>query len=109
MAIKTLLFDFDGTLADTNALISHSHLHVLEEYYPGAYNLDSVRAFNGPSLEMVYGSLNPQEKDQMIKKYRAYNERHHDDMVKLFPKVSENLAKLQKHGIQLGVVSTKYN
>lgn len=109
MAIQTVLFDFDGTLADTNALISHSHLHVLEEYYPGEYDLDRVRAFNGPSLDMVYGSLNPTEKDVMIAKYRAYNETHHDEQVRLFDGVKESLATLKANGITLAVVSTKKN
>ncbi|MGX7419055.1 pyrophosphatase PpaX [Carnobacterium gallinarum] len=109
MAIQTVLFDFDGTLANTNALISHSHLHVLEEYYPGVYDLDRVRAFNGPSLDMVYSGLNPDEKDSMIAKYRAFNEAHHDEMVHLFTGVKESLAELKANGICLAVVSTKYN
>ena len=78
VSIETVLFDFDGTLANTNALISQSHLAVLEEYFPGEYDLEAVRAFNGPTLEMVYGKLNPLEKETMIAKYIQFNEAHQD-------------------------------
>lgn len=109
MSIETVLFDFDGTLADTNALISQSHLAVLEEYFPGEYDLESVRAFNGPTLEMVYGKLNPLEKETMIAKYRHFNETHHDEMVTIFEGVAENLDRLKSAGIRLAVFSSKRN
>lgn len=109
MTIETVLFDFDGTLADTNALISQSHLAVLEEYFPGEYDLESVRAFNGPTLEMVYGELNPLEKETMIAKYRQFNETHHDEMVTVFDGVVENLERLKSAGLRLAIVSSKRN
>jgi len=37
MTIRTILFDLDGTLIDTNELIIQSFLHTLEKYYPGRY------------------------------------------------------------------------
>lgn len=109
MKFKAVLFDFDGTLADSNDLINRSHLSVLEEYYPGMYTLDSVRQFNGPSLEEVYGTLNQAEKDVMIAKYRSYNALYHDDMIRLFDGVKEELIVLKEQGVQLAVVSTKRN
>lgn len=109
VSIETVLFDFDGTLANTNALISQSHLAVLEEYFPGEYDLEGVRAFNGPTLEMVYGKLNPLEKETMIAKYRQFNEAHHDEMVTVFEGVTENLERLKSIGIRLAIVSSKRN
>lgn len=38
MAVKALLFDFDGTLLNTNDLIIQSFMHVLEERFPGQYS-----------------------------------------------------------------------
>ena len=35
--IKTILFDFDGTLFDTNELIVRTFQHVLDKYHPGEY------------------------------------------------------------------------
>ncbi|MEG0288699.1 MAG: pyrophosphatase PpaX [Carnobacterium sp.] len=109
MKIETVLFDFDGTLADTNELIRRSHLEVLEEYYPGEYDAEKVRAFNGPPLDLIYSNINFAEKETMIAKYRAFNELYHDELVTLFDGVQNSLRLLKQNGIQLGVVSTKRN
>ncbi len=34
---KALLFDFDGTLLDTNELIIQTFMHVLNKRFPGQY------------------------------------------------------------------------
>lgn len=109
MKYEAVLFDFDGTLADSNELINRSHLSVLEEYYPGMYTLESVRQFNGPSLDEVYGRLDWEEKDTMIAKYREYNAIYHDEMIRLFDGVTEQLHVLKEKGMKLAVVSTKRN
>ena len=106
--ITTVLFDFDGTLADTNELISASHLHVLDHYFPGEYTTERVRPFNGPSLEQTYRQLQPEKYEEMIRMYREYNHRVHDDLIKAFPGVKESLTALKKQGLKLAVVSTKY-
>lgn len=109
MSIETVLFDFDGTLADSNALINQSHMSVLEEYYPGEYTLESVRKFNGPSLQTTYQMLNLEKSEEMIAKYREYNAVYHDQMIRLFEGVEENLRLLKDKGIRLAIVSTKRN
>lgn len=106
--ITTVLFDFDGTLGDTNNLIAMSHLHVLENYFPGVYTKESVRVFNGPSLEQTYRELMPTKVDEMVAMYREYNHRMHDDLITAFPNVKESLIALKAAGLKLAVVSTKY-
>lgn len=105
--IKTILFDFDGTLANTNRLIAQSHLSVLDRYFPGEYDEESVKIFNGPPLDEVYGQLLPEKKDQVIAEYREFNHAHHDDLITSFPKVTEVLTELKKLNIQMAIVSTK--
>ncbi|TLG79881.1 pyrophosphatase PpaX [Vagococcus zengguangii] len=106
--IETVLFDFDGTLADTNSLIAQSYLHVLDKYFPGKFQTEeSVLAFNGPSLEEVFSSLDKANAEQMIKEYREYNHARHDEFIEVFPDVPEVLASLKKAGVKLAVVSTK--
>lgn len=108
-ALTTVLFDFDGTIADTNQLISESYLHVLNQYYPGEYTTELVKPFNGPSLNDVFNQINPEKGQQMVKEYREYNHRMHDELIRPFPEVKESLAKLKAAGLKLAVVSTKYN
>lgn len=105
--LQTVLFDFDGTLADTNELISDSHFHVVEEYFPGRFQREKMQSFNGPTLEDIYSYLDYEKKDEMIKKYRAYMMRTHDDTIALFPGIKELLKVIHDKGIKVGVVSAK--
>lgn len=106
--VRTVLFDFDGTLADTNHLIAQSYLHVFEKYLPGRFQTEeSVRQFNGPSLEEVFSSLLPEKTEEMVSFYREFNHKKHDELIREFPHVGEVLGKLKKSGIRLAVVSTK--
>ncbi|MBP1044148.1 pyrophosphatase PpaX [Vagococcus sp. BWB3-3] len=107
--LTTVLFDFDGTLADTNHLISESYLHVLNKYFPGEYDTEGVRHFNGPPLEEVFGNLLPEKADQMVREYREYNHAQHDALIQTFPDVNQSLRRLKAAGLNLAVVSTKYN
>lgn len=43
--IKALLFDFDGTLMDTNDLIIRTFTHVLERHFPGEYDRERILPF----------------------------------------------------------------
>lgn len=103
------LFDFDGTLANSNELINRTHYTVLEELFPGKYTMESVRQFNGPSLDEVYGTLIPDRKQEIITKYRQLNSELHDEMITLFNGVKEELTLLKEKGIKLAIVSTKRN
>ena len=107
MMIKALLFDFDGTLLDTNELIIQSFMHVFDEKFPGQYTKDDCIPLMGPSLRQTFERLTPNEVDEMIAKYRAWNEAHHDELVTQFDGVVETLHELHAMGIRLVIVSSK--
>lgn len=107
--LKAILFDFDGTLADTNQLITDSFLHVLTPLFPGKYNEENVQSFNGPPLEAVFKQLFPKDYKEKVSEYRRYNLEHHDELICLFPDVKEALTELKEAGFKLAIVSTKSN
>ena len=107
MEFKTILFDFDGTIADTNRLISESHFVVMEENFPGRFKMKEMAQFNGPSLEEIYGRLDQDRKDELVARYREVMLEKHDEMIGLFPGIKEMLGNLKQEGLRLGVVSTK--
>ncbi|MBP6563654.1 MAG: pyrophosphatase PpaX [Neisseriaceae bacterium] len=109
MTIDTVLFDFDGTLLNSNELIAQSHLYVLDHYYPGVYNRTSVRQFNGPPLSSVYERLDPLRAEDMMARYRSFGHDKHDEWVSLFPDVVTTLAQLRRAGKKIAIVSTKRN
>ncbi len=105
--IKALLFDFDGTLLDTNGLIIETFMHVLNERFPGQYQPQDCVRFLGPSLAETFKEIAPDEVEELIGKYRAWNLEHHDELVKEYEGVVETLEKLKEMGIRLAIVSTK--
>lgn len=105
--IKALLFDFDGTLLNTNDLIIQTFMHVLEERFPGQYRPEDCLQFIGPSLKETFEKIAPDEVDEMIAKYRKWNHEHHDELVKEYDGVIPTLEKLKEQNIRLAIVSTK--
>ncbi len=107
MTIKALLFDFDGTLLDTNELIIQTFMQIFDEKFPGQYTKDDCIPLIGPSLRQTFEALTPNEVDEMIAKYRAWNEEHHDELVTEYEGVEETLRELHAMGMRLVIVSSK--
>ncbi|RUL47399.1 MULTISPECIES: pyrophosphatase PpaX [Lysinibacillus] len=107
MQMKALLFDFDGTLLDTNELIIQTFMHVLEERFPGQYSPKDCIKFIGPSLKETFEQITPNEVDEMIEKYRQWNHEHHDELITEFDGVLPTLEKLKEQGVRMAIVSTK--
>ncbi len=107
MSIRTVLFDLDGTLIDTNELIIQSMLHTLEKYAPNQYNRENVLDFIGPPLDESFKWVEPTKVEEMIEVYREHNLYHHDSFVKPFDGVIETIKALKERGIKLGIVTTK--
>ncbi|ATP41744.1 pyrophosphatase PpaX [Solibacillus sp. R5-41] len=107
MKTKALLFDFDGTLLDTNDLIIQTFMQIFDEKFPGQYTTQDCLKFIGPSLKQTFDELTPGETDEMIAKYKKWNAEHHDQLVKGYDAVLETLEQLHAMGIKLAIVSTK--
>ena len=107
--LTTLLFDFDGTLLDTNELIFQTFEHVLGKHYPGKYERDEILPFLGPTLSETFGLIDPEKVEELIQEYREWNIANHDRLSVEFDGVSETMRKLKDAGYKMGIVSTKRN
>lgn len=105
--IKTLLFDLDGTLLDTNELIITSYLHVFDQLYPGRFSREDVLPFLGPTLFDAFASVDPDRVDEMITMYRTFNADQHDMLVREFEGVYETIRTLHENNFKMAIVSTK--
>lgn len=105
--ITTLLFDFDGTLLDTNELIVQTFLSVLGEHFPGEYGREDVLHFIGPSLEQTFTKIAPGKVSELSDQYRRLNRTLHDELVSEYDGVAETLRTLKSRGLKMAIVSTK--
>ncbi|WP_142828826.1 pyrophosphatase PpaX [Planococcus soli] len=105
--INTLLFDFDGTLLDTNELIIQTFLSVLGEHYPGRFGREDALHFIGPSLEQTFTAIDPERVEELTVQYRSLNRIMHDELVEEYDGVAETLRLLKAQGLKMAIVSTK--
>ncbi|CDQ39043.1 pyrophosphatase PpaX [Virgibacillus salexigens] len=106
MSIRTILFDLDGTLIDTNELIIASFIHTFH-FYNLDFSREEIIEFNGPPLVDTFKKINPIQADAMVQTYREHNLQEHDNYVIAFPNVVETVSQLKDKGIQLAIVTTK--
>ena len=106
MSINTVLFDLDGTILDTNDLITHSFKYTFETYGL-TFSNEEILQFNGPPLIETFTNINPEMAAEMVETYREHNMKHHDEYVKLFPHVIETLEQLKEHNKKLAIVTAK--
>lgn len=105
--INALLFDFDGTLLDTNELIIQTFIAVLGEHFPGRYEREDILHFIGPSLEQTFESIDAERAVELTAQYRTINKQLHDELITEYDGVTETLRLLKARGIKMAIVSTK--
>lgn len=105
---RAVLFDFDGTLADSYAAITASVNHVLAHHAQPALSEQQVRGLVGHGLEQLMLAVLPDS--DPVTNARLYREHHPAIMgplTRLLPGVAEGLPALQAAGIKMGVCSNK--
>jgi pyrophosphatase PpaX len=106
--IKTVLFDLDGTIVDTNELILSTYLHVLAGQPGEPWTRERLIPHMGaPLIEQMMMFTGQSDVEAFIRTYREYNLRMHDELVREFPHVKEVMEALRRNGIRMGVVTSK--
>jgi pyrophosphatase PpaX len=107
MRFPIVLFDLDGTVIDSGAIIlasmRHTALEVLGLELPDEQLMASV---GGPGLEAQMHALSPERVEELVAVYRAHNEPLHDELVG-FVGMDDVLVRLKDEGRRLGIVTAK--
>jgi pyrophosphatase PpaX len=106
-----LLFDLDGTLADSIALLLASFHHTFHAHGRTAPPDEEWIAGIGTPLITQMRHLVPTEEEaqRMILTYREFQRTHHDEMLREFEGVGETLALLKSQGHPTALVTSKGN
>lgn len=112
MAIQTVLFDLDGTLADTAPDLAYALNTLLSEHNRPALPYEQIRptASHGAAalIELGFGiSRDSQDfsplRERFLEIYRAHLTRE----TRLFPGMGDTLSSLAARGIRWGIVTNK--
>jgi pyrophosphatase PpaX len=102
-----VLFDLDGTVVDSGAIILASMRHATREVLGREYGDDELmQAVGGPGLESQMAALAPGHVDELVRVYREHNEPLHDEL-EACAGIEDVLVRLKEEGRRLGVVTAK--
>jgi len=106
---ETIIFDLDGTLADTAPDVMVAINHALNKMKARPVSLDQVKRAIGPGKEEFIQTVLPDarksEKEKFLASFRAFYWDHCLSQTALYPQMEEVLNKLQ--GRALAVASNK--
>ena len=107
-SIDTVLFDFDGTVMDTNNVILMSWQHTfmtLRNREEPQENL--VKTFGEP-LEMTMKKFFPDVPvEESVNIYRSFHHDNFSKLIKLFPGMEELITEVKRRGYKTGLVTSR--
>ena len=107
--MKTVFFDFDGTVFDTVEGITKSVRYALQKHGMDA-ELNDLRCFAGPPLVDMFRSFSGVDQEEAEQMVRDFRERYVPIGVyesEPFPGIREMLFRLREAGMTLGIATSK--
>jgi pyrophosphatase PpaX len=108
--IRAVLYDFDGTLANSTDLIMRCYRHTMGTHLGSVPPDDEWLSGFGMTLETQIRRFARSDAEalQMLDTYRAFQAIHHDDLLRPFPGAAETVAELERRGVALAIVTSKH-
>jgi len=104
---KFVIFDLDGTLADTEELILNSFRHTYESFEKTPmHDAHIKKTFGAPLMEVLKNEFGSDyEKAAQI--YRSYHLDNFENYIRLFDGAIEILQELQTMNVTMGIVTSR--
>jgi pyrophosphatase PpaX len=107
MRFPVVLFDLDGTVIDSGAIILASMRHAAKEVLGREPSDEELMAtVGGPGLEAQMRALDADRVEELVTVYRAHNEPLHDTLECCLG-MDDVLVRLKDEGRRLGIVTAK--
>lgn len=111
MKFRAVLFDLDGTLADTLADLANATNHAVATLGCPTHPLAEYRYFVGDGARQLCARALPSDRqhlaDDALRLMRAHYDAHCFDETRLYPGIPELVAALHRRGLKLAVLSNK--
>lgn len=105
--MRAVVFDLDGTLADSLPLSIAGFRHAASTVAGLSFTDDDVRAGFGPNEEGMFRTMVGERWSECLAEYLSYYDAHHETMVRLLPGVGDLLEWLASRDYDVGVVTGK--
>ncbi|MGI6679474.1 MAG: HAD family hydrolase [Dehalobacterium sp.] len=107
MTINTVLFDLDGTIANTLPVIRETYAKVFEEMNLPWGNDDVMKMIGLPLREIGKIVAGPDHAEDFFNLYQKHSARLHHQLVECYPGIKTMLFQLKKNNFDLGIVTSK--
>ncbi len=107
MTYKYLLFDFDGTVADTIPVILESFQHVFIKFTGKPVDEAYILSTIGLPLEAAFETLPAEDRQAAFDSYIEYNFTRMDTGVTIFFELMDSIRALRAQGVRTGLVTSK--
>ena len=111
MKIRAVLFDLDGTLADSLADLANATNWALAQLGCPTHPVDSYRCKVGDGTRELCARALPADRqalqDEVLRLMRQRYDLHCFDLTRLYPGILELVTALDKRGLRLAVLSNK--
>lgn len=107
--LRAVLFDLDGTLIDSIALIVAAMDHAFDGFDgPRPSTEEWMLGIGTPLwLQLSEYARNDEELARLRDRYRAFQFLHHDKYIRAYPGAAETLAALDARGLTMAIVTSK--
>lgn len=107
-AYDTILFDFDGTVMNTNEVILRSWQHTFQTIENRQEDEAKIIETFGEPLEVTMRKFFPDMPvDETVEIYRSYHRDNFGDLITVFPGMKELLAEVKRRGYKTGLVTSR--
>ncbi len=103
----TVLFDLDGTVVDTVALIRESHRHAVTTVLGRDMPDDELLVNVGRPLVEQMQAFDLGRAQELLEEQRAWNHAHTADLIRPYPGMDAMLGRLAAAGCRIGIVTSK--
>ncbi|MDR3072525.1 MAG: HAD-IA family hydrolase [Clostridiales Family XIII bacterium] len=108
MKINTILFDYDGTLMDTESPIKKAWRYVFHHYANQSVEDDFLNTFLGEPVRLSVERLFPgQDAEEIVNAYRACQRDIYLNEIDLYPGMDKLAMELKEKGYRLGIVTSR--
>jgi pyrophosphatase PpaX len=100
---KAVLFDLDGTVANTIPLIVASYRHAVREVLGRTPGPVESRAWIGRTLVATFDELAPDRSAELVERYTRFNLEHLPRLIERYPGIGELLGELARASVKLAL------